>query len=98
MPKAERFKNPVKTKLFESTYYVGSCFKGEATKGTGFGYGTRKPYPQWLERNMKENPAPGAYDSEPSKYDKGRTFGISHRYYDKVLIPKQSNRRKLGRL
>lgn len=44
---------------------------------------------------MKENPAPGAYDSESAKYDKGCTFGISHRYYDKVLVPKQGLKRRV---
>jgi hypothetical protein len=45
-----------------------------------------------MERNMKENPPPGAYfDSMMDVKRKGRTFGISHKYYEKVLIPKEKH-------
>jgi len=40
---------------------------------------------------MKEIPAPGAYEVIPSKTAdrvRGPTFGISRKYYEKVLIPK----------
>ena len=30
---------------------------------SNFGYGLRKPYPLWMERNMKEVPAPNSYDT-----------------------------------
>ena len=43
---------------------------------------------------MKENPPPGAYFEHHSKTNnefrpKGPTFGISHKYYEKVTIPKE---------
>lgn len=44
---------------------------------------------------MKENPAPGSYDDHhsmtgPDFRPKGKTFGISYKYYEKVTIPKES--------
>lgn len=43
---------------------------------------------------MKENPPPGAYFDHHSSTStefrpKGPTFGIAHRYYEKVTIPKE---------
>lgn len=39
---------------------------------------------------MKENPPPGAYSDVNSDHrPKGPTFGIAHKYYDKVMIPKE---------
>lgn len=39
---------------------------------------------------MKENPAPGAYfDSNNDLRSKGPTFGIGHKHYERVLIPKE---------
>jgi hypothetical protein len=39
---------------------------------------------------MKEIPPPGAYfDAKTDIRAKGPTFGISHKYYEKVLIPKE---------
>jgi hypothetical protein len=64
MPKASRFHNGQKY-VGEPSYYVDSCFKPNATRGTGFGFGNKKQFPEWLERNMKENPAPGAYFEQP---------------------------------
>lgn len=41
---------------------------------------------------MKENPAPGSYfDNLLRDSHKGPTFGISHKYYQKVMIPKEKN-------
>jgi len=48
----------------------------------GFGFGRKKQYPDWMERNMKENPPPGAYfDNNSDNRLKGPTFGISHKFY-----------------
>jgi hypothetical protein len=42
-----------------------------------------------MEKNMKENPPPGAYlESNADMRSKGPTFGISHKFYEKVMIPK----------
>ena len=39
---------------------------------------------------MKENPPPGAYiDVNSDTRPKGPTFGIGHKYYEKVMIPKE---------
>jgi hypothetical protein len=39
---------------------------------------------------MKENPAPGAYEAFPEgEPRKGKTFGISYKHYEKVMIPKE---------
>ena len=38
---------------------------------------------------MKENPAPGSYDSACDIRNKGPTFGISRKFYEKVMIPKE---------
>jgi len=39
---------------------------------------------------MKENPPPGAYfDDRHNINSKGPTFGLSHKYYQKVIIPKE---------
>lgn len=39
---------------------------------------------------MKENPPPGAYfDDKNGQTSKGPTFGLSHKYYQKVIIPKE---------
>ncbi len=39
---------------------------------------------------MKENPPPGAYfDNKTEARIKGPTFGISHKFYEKVFIPKE---------
>ncbi len=53
------------------------------------GYGNKKPHPDWLQRNMKENPAPGDYKASPLLDNKkGKSFGISYKYYEKVVIMK----------
>lgn len=51
-------------------------------------------FPDWMKRNMKENPAPGAYllgqqNSSTDLRPKGPSFGISHKYYEKVMLPKE---------
>ena len=95
MPKAIRFTHDTKPAGAEPSYFIDSCFRTDKGKGTGFGYGTRKPYPDWMERNMKENPAPGAYEALPGHDDKkGKTFGISYKYYEKVMIPKEEKRNR----
>lgn len=39
---------------------------------------------------MRENPPPGAYiDVNSDNRPKGPTFGIAHKYYEKVMIPKE---------
>lgn len=89
MPKANRFNSDPKYSG-EPSYCLDSCFKSNPTKGAGFGFGGKRQYPAWMERNMKENPPPGAYiDSSKEVKTKGKTFGISHKYYEKVLIPKE---------
>lgn len=47
-----------------------------------------------MERNMKENPAPGAYFEQPKLREvraKGPTFGISYKFYEKVTIPREKS-------
>jgi hypothetical protein len=91
MPKANRFNSDPKYSG-EPSYCVDSCFKPNPTKGAGFGFGRKKQFPDWMERNMKENPPPGAYfDIGSEGRTKGPTFGISHKYYEKVLIPKEKH-------
>jgi len=71
---------------------MDSCFKPNPTKGAGFGFGGKRQFPEWMERNMKENPPPGAYfDDKGSIHSRGPTFGLSHKYYQKVLIPKEKS-------
>jgi hypothetical protein len=56
----------------------------------GFGFGGKRQFPDWMERNMKENPPPGAYfDGQHDLRSRGPTFGLSHKYYEKVIIPKE---------
>lgn len=91
MPKANRFNNAPKY-TGQPTFYNDSSFKPNSGKGAGFGFGNKRQFPDWLERNMKENPAPGSYfDHHTSATDykpKGPTFGIPYKYYEKVTIPK----------
>ncbi len=98
MPKAQRFGSGPKY-AGEPSYYVDSCFKPNTTKGVGFGFGNKKQFPEWLQKNMKENPAPGAYFEEGKASthlrSRGPTFGISHRFYEKVTIPKQMSPEKV---
>lgn len=45
---------------------------------------------------MKENPAPGAYEAEAeSPAKKGPTFGISYKYYEKVMIPREEKKNRV---
>ena len=89
MPKAPRFGNDIKYNG-EPSYCLDSCFKSNTTKGVGFGFGHKKQFPDWMERNMKDNPAPGSYFEEGgSARNRGPTFGISHKYYERVMIPKE---------
>ena len=61
---------------------MDSCFRPNPTKGAGFGFGNKRQFPEWMERNMKENPPPGAYiDDKNAENSKGPTFGLSHKYY-----------------
>ena len=98
IPKAPRFKNSHKY-IGEPSYYMDTCFKPSSRKGVGFGFGNKRQFPEWMERNMKENPAPGAYtyyhNSQDELKAKGPTFGISYRYYSKVTIPKERNTRSM---
>ena len=84
MPKASRFNSGPKYSG-EISYYVDTCFKPNSRKGTGFGYGSKRQFPEWMEKNMKENPAPGSYlghhTSTTEFRPKGPTFGISHKHY-----------------
>jgi hypothetical protein len=90
MPKANRFGGGPKY-AGEPSYYVDTCFKSNPSKGVGFGFGSKRQFPEWMERNMKENPSPGAYfESNGESKAKGPTFGISHKYYEKVTIPKDA--------
>jgi hypothetical protein len=89
MPKANRFSNEPKYSG-EPSYCLDSCFKSNSLKGVGFGFGRKKQFPDWVERNMKEIPPPGAYfENTADIRSKGPTFGISHKFYEKVLIPKE---------
>jgi hypothetical protein len=98
MPKANRFGNGPKYSG-EPSYCLDSCFKKGSTKGAGFGFGRKKQFPDWMERNMKENPAPGSYfDAGHDFNSRGPTFGLSHRYYEKVMIPREKKQgSQLGR-
>lgn len=88
VPKATRF-GEAKYVCSGTTYYTGTCFEAKG-KGTSFGFGERKPYPLWMERNMKEYPAPNTYLNKPSATcdfkSKGFSFGLSYRHYEKTGI------------
>lgn len=92
MPKSHRFTTGPKYSG-EPSYYIDSAFKPSSGKGAGFGFGNKRQFPEWMEKNMKENPAPGNYDKPQNVSTdfrpKGPTFGISHKYYEKVTIPKE---------
>ena len=89
MPKANRFGDGPKYSG-EPSYCVDSTFKKGSTKGAGFGFGRKKQFPDWMERNMKENPAPGSYfDSDYDLHNRGPTFGLGHKYYERVMIPRE---------
>jgi hypothetical protein len=81
MPKGPRFINEPKY-TGEPSYCLDSCFKVNPSKGAGIGFGRKKQFPDWMERNMKDNPPPGAYlDTNGNLRSKGPTFGISHKHY-----------------
>ena len=81
MPKAPRFGDATKY-TGEPSYCVDSCFRSNSSKGVGFGFGRKKQFPDWMERNMKDNPAPGSYiEQTGSARIKGPTFGIGHKHY-----------------
>ena len=89
MPKAPRFISGPKYSG-EPSYYVDTCFKPNSPKGVGFGFGNKRQFPEWMEKNMKENPPPGAYFDQAKHLtgrSKGPTFGISYKFYQKVTIP-----------
>ena len=92
MPKSNRFHHGPKY-IGEPSYYVDTCFKPHSGKGVGFGFGNKRQFPEWMEKNMKENPAPGCYDRQHNTSGefrpRGPTFGIGHKYYEKVTIPKE---------
>lgn len=52
MPKANRFGSAPKYSG-EPSYYVDSCFKPSSGKGAGFGFGNKRQFPEWMEKNMK---------------------------------------------
>ena len=42
-----------------------------------------------MQRNMKENPAPGSYFDQDNDFrSRGPTFGIGHKAYERVMIPR----------
>ena len=88
VPKGPRFRG-VKYNGLEPSYYVNTCFS-KKNKGPSFGFGNRKPYPDWLVRNMHENPAPNLYSvvipPEDPLFSKGFSFGIPYSYYDKTSL------------
>lgn len=89
MPKANRFVNEPKYSG-EPSYCLDTCFKSSSSKGAGFGFGKKKQFPDWMEKNMKENPAPGSYfDSHYDPRSRGPTFGLGHKYYERVMIPRE---------
>lgn len=93
MPKANRFNQEPKYSG-EPSYCIDSCFKKNTVKGAGFGFGRKKQFPDWQERNMKELPAPGIYfDGDTDLHNRGPTFGLSHKYYEKVLIPREKRQK-----
>lgn len=51
MPKANRFNNGPKYSG-EPTFYTDSSFRPNG-KGAGFGFGSKRQFPDWMERNMK---------------------------------------------
>jgi hypothetical protein len=73
----------------EPTYCNDSCFKPNPYKGAGIGFGRKKQFPDWMEKNMIDNPAPGVYNKSMRDIikPKGPTFGVGHKYYEKVLLP-----------
>jgi hypothetical protein len=96
MPKGQRFNSGPKYSG-EPSYYVDTCFKPNSSRGVGFGFGNKRQFPEWMERNMKENPAPGSYFDHGNRTEfrsRGPTFGISHKYYEKVTIPKEASKEK----
>lgn len=52
MPKAPRFGHGPKY-AGEPSYYVETSFKNNSGKGAGFGFGNKRQFPEWLEKNMK---------------------------------------------
>jgi hypothetical protein len=92
IPKGARFNSRVE--VIEPSYYVANSINKSKYQITTLGYGNRRPYPQWMERNMRELPAPGAYNlvqtSKPFDI-KGKTFGMPHACYEKVLIKEEKN-------
>ena len=71
MPKANRFSQEPKYSG-EPSYCIDSCFKKNTVKGAGFGFGRKKQFPDWQERNMKELPAPGIYfDGDTDHHNRG---------------------------
>lgn len=90
MPKAERFRDRPKYNGVEPSYHVESCFKNDRSRGPHIGFGEKKILPDYVMKNMKENPGPDTYGSIERKehdYKKGKTFGASRVCYDKVLVP-----------
>lgn len=53
MPRADRFASTGPKYSGEPSYYVDSCFKPNSGKGVGFGFGSKKQFPDWMEKNMK---------------------------------------------
>ena len=52
LPKAHRFASgPEYTG--EPTFVIDTSFKANSTKGAGFGFGNKRQFPDWMERNMK---------------------------------------------
>ena len=102
MPKAERFPDRAKYNGIEPSYYVESAFKKGTGKGPHIGFGEKKVIPDYLIRNMKEYPAPNTYGTIETKSinkQKGKTFGISREFYEKVLVPKEKvDRRRLEKI
>lgn len=90
MPRAERF--PSRTKYVgEPSYYNDSSFKKNPRRGFSFGFGEKQVLPSHVLKNMKENPAPGAYNVSPNKVEdrRGKTFGVSRVFYEKVFVPSE---------
>lgn len=47
MPKANRFGNGPKYQG-EPSYYVDTAFKPNSGKGAGFGFGSKRQFPDWM--------------------------------------------------
>lgn len=89
--KADRFLNPSPKDQISSLLLLPSTL---ISKNYNLGYGTKYYFPKHIIINALENPSPSAYithadltKSTLQNITKGRSFGISHKYYQKNFLP-----------